>query len=234
MAFTGNWIWGDRSRTLDVNVDSGGTQTARNNWVFSRYRMTNVEYDTELGDEEESVSAYVGETLLEEKTSPLNYATFDTTQNWTDLTYKYYENYSAGFSGTAGVTRYAFEIGSDYTNKPISAKTTIVRPFGGNDGATFWQWEVGEWDVGDDDWQNLLNTTTNYIRSPKKYQDFISSINATVFSTATGTFSGSSTGSVAGFPKAVDFYCSNDNRVSTPGVDWHKETQTWIYKDEYQ
>ena len=94
--------------------------------------------------------------------------------------------------------------------------------------------EVGEWAVGDDSWKTLTNTTTNYILSPKFYQTNIPPLDGSVFSTATGTFSGSSTVTDAGLPQPVDWYCSNDVQEPQGPVDWYIQRQTWIYKDEYQ
>lgn len=234
MAFTGNWTWESINETLDVNIDESGTRTTRNNWTAIRHRYSNEDYASELGDEQETIGGYYGATYYERTTNPLNYIQFGTTQNWTDSSYKYYADYSVFFSGTTGDSVNAFEIGDNYTNKPVSTKTTIIRPVGGFDGASYWRWECGEWDVGDDSWKTLTNTTTNYILSPKHYQTSIPPVNGETFSTATGTFLGSSTASDEGLPQPVDWYCSNDAQNYEIGQDWYKQTQTWIYKDEYQ
>jgi len=340
MAFTSNWEWVSRNRVLDVNIDSSGTRTTRNNWTMTRTRISDAPFASELGDEADVLSAYAGAELVAEYNAEENYIQFDATQNWTDTTYKYYAYYSASAVGSGGVEQYYFVLNPAETNKPNSAKMTVVRPrlrldTAGRLAGTwewYWYWECGEWDDGTTDWiidsytptwtsatrygtnppipiitpdadatpqiwtfknstttinkvdisgsvyggygtvdsgssgsitgemsyaledttwewgayseetvANVDDTTTptNYVKTAEVsagtggFATDPTPIDGLTFSTVEGTFTGSADSVDAGLVQPTDFYCSNDSAIHTNGVSWYKQTQVWIYKDEY-
>lgn len=60
------------------------------------------------------------------------------------------------------------------------------------------------------------------------------SVDGLVFSSASGTFSGSSTASLADSEIGA-LYCTSDvKNYETQGVPWHKQVQNWTFLDEYQ
>ena len=188
MAFTTNWIWGDVSRNIDENIiqDTGVRQT-RNNWAMTRYRYSNDEYETQLGENTASLSAYAGSDIIIEDVGDLAGMTFGTTQNWTDTSYIYLPDQSFSWIGSGGVPRYAFELDSSYTNKPNAAKTTIVKPVltasaDAETGVWEWKWQTGEWDVGSTAWQTTYTRQTYFNHADTNPPNFsVSAVAADAF-----------------------------------------------------
>ena len=338
MANTSNWSWVSANRVLDVNITSGGVRQTRNNWQFIRSRVSDDEYISQLGEQQISVSAYAGGSMISESVGEIVGLSFGTTTNWTDSSYTYLTDQSFNWVGSGGNPQYPYELLlSSYTNKPNSSKTTIVRPVLTQSGRSWlWKWEVGEWDIGDTGWEtsytrgkaleyldgggaifsNITVSTGAEIQKitatvitadlsgytvqiessvdgvivPERAAPFSYSANGISFiinnssgsaataksgfvvadvpsntiptnrgETATssggtnpiptdppsidgetvsnfyGTFSGSSTASVdtSGGTTGI-LYCSSDEKSYTGSVPWYKQTQTWIFKDEYQ
>lgn len=161
--FTGNWIFSNVSKIIDINFDESGNRQTRNNWTLTRYRFTNEQAETQLRTEQLSVSAYSGDEWLTENASANNFMWFDTTQNWTDSSYRYMADYSVPFTsetwgGDGTDNQYAFILDEGFENKPDSTKITVVRPVltlnnvSPNSNIWTWVWEAGEWDVGSTDW----------------------------------------------------------------------------------
>jgi len=164
MAFTSNWEWTGVSRRTDVNVSAGGVRNTRNNWMFTRTRISDVANTPQLGEYAASLAAYAGGTLVTEALgdSELAFMSFDTTTVWTDSTYKYIADFGNLFVGAGGVAQPLYEIDSTETNKPNAAKTTIVKPILSFDteGATGWNWtwQAAEWTADSDNWLPTAGT----------------------------------------------------------------------------
>lgn len=59
-------------------------------------------------------------------------------------------------------------------------------------------------------------------------------VDGLLFNSASGTFTGSATADAPGSATGA-FYCTTDTKsYESFGADWHKQTQTWTFKDEYQ
>jgi hypothetical protein len=176
MAATSQWEWGSRTRSVDENIDSDGTRKTRNNWSFVRFRHTTETVLSQLRESATSISAYSGSQLITETTGSPNWLTFSSTQNWTDTTYKYFNDYTNPWVGSGTTDQYAYVIGSDYENLPSSAKTTVVRPrwrFDETTGYWKWWWETGEWDADSGAWKSeivpgaIKNTTDLNSATPR-------------------------------------------------------------------
>jgi len=203
----------------------GATLLTRNNWVIIRKRISDDDYDSELGEEESSLSAYNG-GVTETIAGPVisGYTIGPTVRNYTNTTdvcipTGQIQNGSAVYATPSTIT-----------NIPDSEKRNVLHLVAVGSELN---WSYGEFTQAEVDTLTVPDSRgTSYVYddSNKPAGSLPVSLNMNLYG---GTFVGSN-GAIAS-TYAYPFTCTGDNQVyEQQSVDWYTQRQTWVFKDGWQ
>ena len=224
MAFTPDWMWRVVDRRKDYSV-TAGVESFRENWMLSRYRVSDQAYSSELGDTSSSLAGENG-GVTETIAVPTGY----TYLSFSGANYPYtagVEFYSAGYSRN-GQSAYIY---SDPSPEDSTKSAVIFFEEGYSHSTQTWDWHFVQCSAAEATSGTFPNITTAYAAGDVLAWNYtvadITGANWKVPDVA-GNFTLSEATST------LEFRCTADSQsYDQPFVDWFTQTQTWVVKSPW-
>ena len=243
MAVTSNWEWGSMPTTLDTNITavSGvSVYLVKKTDSYSRSRISNDVYVTELGDTAATISGFNGGvTATVTAKSSEEYVMFPeaTASNWTRV--------FTIWRTTGHVVNGRESYWSDGRNSPDASKRNVIWLGATGYGPLPYQWlcaesttaliEANTWNKSTGAHANAIGTGLylSLAASPMTPARQNFNLEPYPWGGTTGTFSGAATGATVKLRTPLT--CVADSRnYEDGGVDWYTQTQTWESKTGWE